>query len=72
MHLSPLTLLLCHVDLNATPSQPLSHKVCFLNAPGSETEVSRGLALRTVSLPVLSQHPLGMFIGGLMITCVTF
>ncbi|TWW62036.1 Mitochondrial mRNA pseudouridine synthase [Takifugu flavidus] len=45
-------------DLNATPSQPLPHKICFLNAPGSETEASRGLALRTVSLPVLSKHPL--------------
>lgn len=49
-------------DLNAAPSQPLPHNICFLTQAGSKTEASGGLAVITASLPVLSKHPLGMFI----------
>lgn len=55
--------LLCpRIDLNAAPSQPLPRNICFLTQADSKTEASGGLTLRTASLPVLSKHPLGMFI----------
>lgn len=46
--------------INATPPQPLPQEVRFLAQPGVNTEESKGLRLSAVSVPVLSQHTLGM------------
>lgn len=48
--------------LNAAPSQPLPHEVRLLAQPRHESEASKGLTVSAVSVPVLSKHPLGMYI----------
>lgn len=57
-----LDVLCPRTGLNALPSQPLPHKICFQIQAGNQTGESRGLSLTTASLPVLSKHPLGLFI----------
>lgn len=44
--------------LNAAPSPPLPHHVRLLTQPNNESETSKGLTVSTVSVPVLSKHPL--------------
>lgn len=52
---------MCHlIGLNATPSQPLPHEVRFLLHSGSEAAAPKGRTLCAASVPVLSNHPLGM------------
>lgn len=54
--------LFCALDLNATAPRPLPREVRFLLSQSNDEEAPKKLVLSAAHVPVLSEHPLGIYL----------